>query len=77
MFAEQDKGVVFMETVLNLTNCYHTVIECIPLPWGDAEDAPGYFKEGLLEADEEWSRHSKVDVFPTALLPSREAVASE
>ncbi|KAJ9085038.1 Pre-mRNA-splicing factor cwf19 [Entomophthora muscae] len=60
MFAEQDKGVVFIETVLNLANCYHTVIECIPLPWGDADDAPAYFKEGLLEADEEWSRHSKV-----------------
>lgn len=60
MFAEHDKGVVFMETVLNLANCYHTVIECIPLPWGDAEDAPGYFKEGLLGVDEEWSRHAKV-----------------
>ena len=44
MFAEQDKGVVFYETVLNLRHQKHTVIECVPLPWDKFEDLPAYFR---------------------------------
>lgn len=59
-FAEQDKGVIFIETIIDLSRCNHTVIECIPMPWSSADDAPAYFKEGLLEVGEEWSNHKKV-----------------
>lgn len=44
MFAEQDKGVVFYETVLSLKHQKHTCIECVPLPWEQFEEIPGYFR---------------------------------
>jgi hypothetical protein len=47
MFAEQDKGVVFYETVLSLKPQKHTFIECVPVPWEHFDDLPGYFKVGL------------------------------
>ena len=47
MFAEDDKGVVFYETVLSIKAQKHTYIECVPLPWDQFELLPGYFKVHL------------------------------
>lgn len=45
MFGEQDKDVVFLETVMGLAKQRrHCMIECIPLPRELAEEAPHYFK---------------------------------
>jgi hypothetical protein len=44
MFAEEDKGVIFYETVITLKYQKHTVIECVPLPWDVFDLIPGYFK---------------------------------
>lgn len=44
MFAEDDKGVIFYETVISLKAQKHTVIECVPLPWEHFDDIPAYFK---------------------------------
>lgn len=44
MFAEDDKGVVFFETVLSLRKQKHTYIECVPVPWELYDLLPGYFK---------------------------------
>lgn len=44
MYAEDDKGVVFYETVISLKWQKHTCIECVPLPWEHFELIPGYFK---------------------------------
>ncbi len=44
MFAEEDKGVVFYETVISIKWQKHTMIECVPLPWDQFEDLPAYFK---------------------------------
>lgn len=44
MFAEENMGVVFYETVLNIKWQKHTYIECVPLPWEHFEDVPQYFK---------------------------------
>ena len=44
MFAEEDKGVIFFETVITLKWQKHTYIECVPLPWEQYEDIPQYFK---------------------------------
>ena len=44
MYAEDDKGVVFYETVLSIKAQKHTCIECVPLPWEQFEQIPGYFK---------------------------------
>ena len=46
MFAEEDKGVIFYETVISLKKQRHTYIECVPLPWEQYDVIPGYFKVG-------------------------------
>ena len=46
MFSEEDKGVIFYETVISLRHQKHTVIECVPLPWEAYDLIPGYFKVG-------------------------------
>eukprot|EP01107_Rhizomastix_libera_P005377 TRINITY_DN1876_c0_g1_i1.p1 TRINITY_DN1876_c0_g1~~TRINITY_DN1876_c0_g1_i1.p1 ORF type:complete len:865 (-),score=329.37 TRINITY_DN1876_c0_g1_i1:50-2263(-) len=60
MYASQGKGVIFMETSMNLDKHYHTIIDAIPLPKHLVEDAPAYFKEALLSEESEWTQHSKV-----------------
>ncbi|RPD77778.1 hypothetical protein L226DRAFT_532550 [Lentinus tigrinus ALCF2SS1-7] len=60
MFAEEDKGVVFYETVLSIKAQKHTCIECVPLPWEQFELIPGYFKESILMSEAEWSQHKKL-----------------
>lgn len=47
MFAAEDKGVVFYETVITLKYQKHTFIECVPLPWEQYEVIPQYFKACL------------------------------
>ncbi len=44
MFAEEDQGVIFYETVISLKQQKHTCIECVPLPWNIFDIIPGYFK---------------------------------
>ncbi|KAG6910699.1 hypothetical protein DXG01_008743 [Tephrocybe rancida] len=60
MFAEDDKGVVFYETVITLKWQKHAVIEAVPLPWEQFELIPGYFKESILTSEAEWSQHKKL-----------------
>ncbi|KAJ7202788.1 CwfJ C-terminus 1-domain-containing protein-like protein [Mycena pura] len=60
MFAEEDLGVIFYETVISLKWQKHTVIECVPLPWAQYEDIPQYFKESILASEAEWSQHKKL-----------------
>lgn len=44
MFASEDQGVIFYETVISIRKQQHTVIECVPLPWEQYDIIPGYFK---------------------------------
>ncbi|KAJ7069993.1 CwfJ C-terminus 1-domain-containing protein-like protein [Mycena amicta] len=60
MFAEEDQGVIFYETVISLKGQKHTFIECVPLPWEQFEDIPQYFKESILASEAEWSQHKKL-----------------
>ncbi|KAJ7758575.1 CwfJ C-terminus 1-domain-containing protein-like protein [Mycena maculata] len=66
MFAEEDQGVIFYETVISLKWQKHTCIECVPLPWDQYEDIPQYFKacnsyiESILASEAEWSQHKKL-----------------
>jgi hypothetical protein len=46
MFSKQEKDLVFLETVINLSQQRrHCLIECIPLPREIAKQAPLYFKK--------------------------------
>ncbi|KAF9496556.1 hypothetical protein BDN71DRAFT_1446054 [Pleurotus eryngii] len=60
MFAEEDSGVVFYETVISFKQQRHTFIECVPMPWESFELIPGYFKESILASEAEWSQHKKL-----------------
>ncbi|ORX45951.1 hypothetical protein BCR36DRAFT_585421 [Piromyces finnis] len=60
MFAEEDRAVIFMETVINLRKQRHTVIECIPVSYDDYDDSPAYFKDAIQKESEEWSQHRKI-----------------
>jgi len=60
MYAEDDKGVVFYETVISLKWQKHSVIECVPVPWEQFDVLPGYFKESILMSEAEWSQHKKL-----------------
>ena len=58
MFAEEDKGVIFYETVMSIKAQKHTVIECVPLPWEQFEQIPGYFKVHIFTLFWESSVHT-------------------
>ncbi|TFY75189.1 hypothetical protein EWM64_g8821 [Hericium alpestre] len=60
MFADEDKGVIFYETILTLKSQKHTVIECVPVPWEEFDLLPGYFKESIMNSEAEWSQHKKL-----------------
>ena len=60
MFDKMDKGVIFMETVVDLKYLKHTIIEVIPMPLPEYEESPVFFKEAITLADEEWSQHKKL-----------------
>lgn len=49
MFSEEDKGVIFYETVISLKHQKHTFIECVPLAWDKFEEVPAYFRVGVLQ----------------------------
>lgn len=44
MFAEQDKGVVFFETITSHKYQTHSYIECIPVPFDLFDQLPIYFR---------------------------------
>lgn len=44
MNAEEDKGVIFFESCINLKWQKHTSIEAIPVPFELFDELPGYFR---------------------------------
>lgn len=60
MHAERGKRVVFFETVLSLRQQRHSYVECVPVPAADFDELPGFFRQGILSAESEWSQHKKL-----------------
>lgn len=61
MYHERDKGVIFYENAAHMhSRKGHAALFAVPLPFHLADNAPAYFKEAVLSADEEWSQHKKV-----------------
>lgn len=63
MAAEEDKGVLFFESCINLRNQRHTCIEAVPLPYDVFDAMPGYFGHAIDASEQEWSQHKKRIVF--------------
>eukprot|EP01117_Protostelium_nocturnum_P019949 TRINITY_DN8777_c0_g1_i1.p1 TRINITY_DN8777_c0_g1~~TRINITY_DN8777_c0_g1_i1.p1 ORF type:complete len:658 (-),score=305.69 TRINITY_DN8777_c0_g1_i1:138-2111(-) len=60
MFKQIKREPVFIEVATEFKKQRHTFIECIPLPFADADQAPIYFKKALMESESEWSQHKKM-----------------
>jgi hypothetical protein len=65
MFAAENKGVLFFETVMSLRHQKHTFIEAVPMPADLFADAPAYFRESIMASESEWSQHKKLIDFST------------
>ncbi|CAN1286670.1 CWF19-like protein 2 [Linum perenne] len=78
MFAKQDKEVVFLETVMGLSQQRrHCLVECIPLPQGVAKEAPLYFKKAIDEAEDEWSQHNAKKLIDTSVKGLRGSIPKD
>jgi hypothetical protein len=60
MSHSEDRGILFLETVISFRHQRHSVIECIPLPWDISQDAPAFFREGILSISGEWAQNKKI-----------------
>ncbi|BGP03951.1 Complexed with Cdc5 protein Cwf19 [Rhodotorula toruloides ATCC 204091] len=66
MFAAQDKGVVFFETIINHKQQRHSYIEAIPVSFDLFDQLPIYFQEAISTSESEWSQHKKLITFTPA-----------
>ncbi|GAA5837692.1 hypothetical protein JCM11251_002297 [Rhodosporidiobolus azoricus] len=66
MFADEDKGVVFFETITSHKYQKHSYIEAIPVPFDLFDQLPIYFSEAINTSEGEWSQHKKLLTFTPA-----------
>ena len=60
MYHDMGKDVIFYENAAAPHRKRHATLEVVPLPLALGETAPAYFREAILQADEEWSQHKKL-----------------
>lgn len=57
----ENKGVIFYENAAHMhSRRGHAALFAVPVPLHLADNAPAFFKEAVLGADEEWSQHKKI-----------------
>jgi len=60
-YAQKPKlSVIFYENAAHDGRKRHASLEAVPLPLKFGADAPAFFKEAILAADEEWTQHKKL-----------------
>ncbi|PNS18993.1 hypothetical protein CAC42_6088 [Sphaceloma murrayae] len=59
-YDSMNRGVVFYENAAERGGRKHAAMVAVPLRWDLVDAAPGFFKEAILQSDEEWSQHRKV-----------------
>ncbi|CAH8300272.1 unnamed protein product [Eruca vesicaria subsp. sativa] len=78
MFAKQGKDVVFLETVIGLSQQrHHCLIDCIPIPQEIANEGPLYFKKAIDEAESEWSQHNAKKLIDTSVKGLRNSIPKD
>ncbi|CAK4338561.1 unnamed protein product [Aphanomyces euteiches] len=60
MAQSQKQSVLFVEHTHDASKRRHSFITCVPVAREVAADAPLYFKQAMMECDEEWSTHKKI-----------------
>ena len=73
MFEEQGLVVLFLETAVGRKHA-HAVIDVVPVPRDVAGDAAGFFKQAMLDADDEFKSQHKKLIELTAERPLRRAI---
>ena len=60
MALKPSRSIVFYENAAQEGRRRHASLEAVPLSAHLAEQAPAYFREAILSADEEWTQHKKI-----------------
>jgi len=60
MYYSQKRSVIFYENAATPHRHPHAAMTIVPLPNHLAENAPAFFREAILSADEEWTQHKKL-----------------
>ena len=60
MYHAQDLGVIFYENAAHPRKQRHAALVAVAVPLGLADDAPAFFREAILAADDEWTQHRKL-----------------
>lgn len=60
MWYDQGKGILFYESAIDRSVHAHACIMAVPVPLNLANTAPGFFRESIMAADDEWSDHQKI-----------------
>jgi hypothetical protein len=60
LYATQQKGLLYYETVLPTSGFWQTKLEAVAIPLEQWQDAPLYFKSALSEQAQEWGTHQKL-----------------
>ncbi|ORY13722.1 CwfJ C-terminus 1-domain-containing protein-like protein [Clohesyomyces aquaticus] len=60
MFHDQGRDVVFYENAAVPQRKLHAAMNAVPIPFELGETAPAFFREAILESDEQWSQHKPI-----------------
>ncbi|PSN59735.1 cell cycle control protein cwf19 [Corynespora cassiicola Philippines] len=60
MYHDQGRDVVFYENAANPGRKLHAAMNAVPIPYELGDTAPAFFREAILEADDEWTQHKKI-----------------